>query len=256
MLLGGAPVVVEGQHPLVRHAAVGDDEAEAGKQLTRMELDLGHHTARLRPALRPIVETCVVAHDMVRRSARPAFCQPGDLFVELRVAFDADGVIPALGFQQIEERRDGECGVGTEPPPGDRRPSGRRVSRQHRPQDIFPAIGAVHIAGAQRTPLQFAELVEHEQGMQALRLEMAVPGRSLLIAMHRAFRAVHVQRDDLRRPPVMHRVDPATRQIDQHREVVRLGQHLGLEPAHGASRGCTVLHRAPADQLAHHRVAA
>ena len=45
MLLGGATLVVERQDPLVRQAAVGDDEANGRKQLARMELDLGDHPA-------------------------------------------------------------------------------------------------------------------------------------------------------------------------------------------------------------------
>lgn len=54
----------------------------------------------------------------------------------------------------------------------------------------------------------------------------------------------------------MHRVDPPTRQIDKRREVLWLGQHLGLEPTHGAGRGRTVLDCSTTDKLAHHRVAA
>ena len=52
VLLSRSPAVVEGQHPFVGKAAVGDDESHAREQLSRMELDLGHYPARLRPALR------------------------------------------------------------------------------------------------------------------------------------------------------------------------------------------------------------
>ena len=51
-----------------------------------------------------------------------------------------------------------------------------RISCQHRAQHILPAIGAVDIAGTQRTSLQIAELVEHEQWVQALGLEMVAVG--------------------------------------------------------------------------------
>jgi hypothetical protein len=47
VLLGGATLVVEGQHPLVGQVPVGDDEAHAGEQLARMELDRGNHPTRL-----------------------------------------------------------------------------------------------------------------------------------------------------------------------------------------------------------------
>ena len=226
------------------------------EQLARMELDLGDDPAGLRPALRPVMEAGVDAHDMVRRSAGAALRQPIDPFVQLRIALDADGVIPALGLQQVEERRDGEGRIGPEPPPGDRGSGLGRVSRQHRLQHFLPAVGAVDIAGTQGAPLQIAELVEHEERMQALRLEMTIPRRSLLIAMHRAFRAVHVQSDDLRRSLVVYRVDPTARQFDQRPEVLGPGQHLGLEPTHGTGRGRAVLDCAAADKLAHHRIAA
>jgi hypothetical protein len=193
---------------------------------------------------------------MVRRSSGASFGQPVDPFVELGVALEPDGIIPALGFQQIKECRNGKGGIGPEPPPGDRGAGLGRVARQHRLQNIFPAICAVHIAGTQGASLQVAKLVEHEQRVQALRLEVTIPHCPLLIAMHRALGAVHVQRNDLWWALVVHRVDPATWQIDQRREVLGARQHLSLEPAHRAGRGRAVLHRPPADKLAHHRIAA
>src|SRR5680860_669732 len=88
VLLGGAAAVVESQYPLVRQAAVGDDEADGRKQLARMEFDLGHHTPWLRPALRPVVEAGVVADDVVRWPAGAAFRQPPDLLMQLGIALD------------------------------------------------------------------------------------------------------------------------------------------------------------------------
>ena len=38
VLLGRAPVVVEGQHPLIGQAAVGDVEIDARKQLARIDM--------------------------------------------------------------------------------------------------------------------------------------------------------------------------------------------------------------------------
>ncbi len=46
VLLGRAPVVIEGRHPFIGQAAIGDDEADAGEQLARMEFGLGHDPAR------------------------------------------------------------------------------------------------------------------------------------------------------------------------------------------------------------------
>ena len=54
----------------------------------------------------------------------------------------------------------------------------------------------------------------------------------------------------------MHRVDPAAGQVGEGGEVLRLGQHLRLEPAHGAGRRCAVFDRPTTDDLAHHRIAA
>jgi hypothetical protein len=160
-----------------------------------MELDLGHNPARLRPAPRLILEAGVGTDHRVRRPTRPAPQQPGIPLVELAVALDPHGVIPALGLQQFEQRGNGEGGVTSEIAPDDRRSRVARISCQQRAQHILPAIGAVDIAGTQRTPLQIAELVGHEQRVQALGLEMTVPNSSLLIAMHRALGAVHVQCD-------------------------------------------------------------
>jgi hypothetical protein len=118
--------------------------------------------------------------------------------VQLRIALDTDGVIPALGFQQVEDRRDGEGRIPPEPPPGDRGPGGGGIAREHRLQHFRPAIRAVDIAGTQAAPLQITELVEHEQRVQAPRPEMTIPRRSLLIAVDRVLRAVHVRRRDPR----------------------------------------------------------
>ena len=110
------------------------------------------------------------------------------------------------------------------------------------------------VAGSKRAPLQVAELVEHEERVQALRLEVAVPNRSLLVAMHRALRAVHVERKRLGRPPIMHGIDPAAGQIRENGEVLGPRQRLGLEPPDGARGRGPMLDRTAADELADDRV--
>jgi hypothetical protein len=47
VLLGGASALVEGRHPLVRQAAIGDDKADGREQFARMKLDLRHDAAGL-----------------------------------------------------------------------------------------------------------------------------------------------------------------------------------------------------------------
>ena len=60
-LLGGAALVVEAHHRAAWQAHVRDDEANAGKQLTEMMLDLGHDAPRFGLTLRLIAKT-LVAH--------------------------------------------------------------------------------------------------------------------------------------------------------------------------------------------------
>jgi hypothetical protein len=90
--------------------------------------------------------------------------------------------------------------------------------------------------------------------VQALRPQVAVPHGPLLLIKHRAFRAIHVERDNPRPAAVTYRVDPTALQFDLRPEVLRPGQHRGLEEAHGIGRGRATLHRLAADELAHHRV--
>ncbi len=76
----------------------------------------------------------------------PSFGQPIDPFMDLGVALDPDGVIPALNFQQIKECRNGKDGIGPEPTPGDRWSGLSCVPRKYRLQNIFPSICAVYTA--------------------------------------------------------------------------------------------------------------
>ena len=57
---------------------------------------------------------------MVRRSARAPFRQVIDPLMELGIALHADGIVPALNLQQVEERRDREGRITPEPPPFNR----------------------------------------------------------------------------------------------------------------------------------------
>jgi hypothetical protein len=85
---------------------------------------------------------------------------------------------------------------------------------------------------------------------------MAVVGAALLLAVGRALARIHVEHDDPRLTPLMHRVDPLARQIGEGGEVRRTGQPFGFEAAHLAGRGCPT-HRCPAaDYPTHRRIAA
>ena len=99
-------------------------------------------------------------------------------------------------------------------------------------QHVFPVICTVDVAGTEGTPFQIAELVEKEKGMVAGAAEVAVVGRSFLVAMGRADAAVHVENDLRRRVPVMNPVNPSAGKIGKRGEVFFGGQNLRLEATH------------------------
>ncbi len=85
------------------------------------------------------------------------------------------------------------------------------------------------VSEPQGAPLQIAELVEHEHRVIAPAAEMAVVGAAFLFAVGRALARIHVQHDDPRLTPLVHRLDPLARQISEGGEVHRTGQLFGLE---------------------------
>jgi hypothetical protein len=94
------------------------------------------------------------------------------------------------------------CSGGLKPHPDD---LASPTARRHRLQHIASVIGAVDVAGAQRTSPQIAELVEHEQRMIAAAAEVCVLSGAVLLAMGRVDAAVHV--------------DPPARQIGERRDI-------------------------------------
>ena len=165
-----------------------------------------------------------------------AFEQMGDMALKHRVRLEADGVIVTLSLKEVIETGQREGGITPEVPP---RYRAAAITRHHRLQHIAPAIGAVDIAGAQRTPLQIAKLVEHEQRMIAGAAEVTVVGRAFLLAMGRA--------------AGMHRVDPLARQIGERRDIGFSAENLGLEPPHLIGRGGLARHGLPTRDPAHCR---
>jgi hypothetical protein len=113
----------------------------------------------------------------------------------------------------------------------------------------------VQITRPEPATLQVAELVEHEQRMVARTSEVAVVGRTLLLAMGRTLGAVHVENDAVGRLSCMHTVDPDAGQVAERGEIRLARQPLGLEPAHLAGRGRRPVHALAADDGAHHRIA-
>ena len=189
---------------------------------------------------------------MVGRAADGSRQQMSDAFLENLVLWYTDRVQEALGFEVFVHLRRGEGGVAPEiqsylPP---------LVTNDNRLQHALPVIGAVNVAGTQGTPLKVAELVEQEQGVITGAAEVAIIGRSLLVAVGRADAAVHVEDDLRRRATVMHTVDPLPGKIGKRGEVFLGGQNLRLEAPHLTGRGSLFRDSMAADNPPHDRVEA
>ena len=77
-----ASIVLEREHPLVRQAAIGHQEADGREQFARMKFDLGDDAPGLRPALGAVMEACVAAHGMIWRSASRPLGQERHLLMQ------------------------------------------------------------------------------------------------------------------------------------------------------------------------------
>src|SRR3954451_14608215 len=130
------------------------------------------------------------------------------------------------------------------------------VTSNYRLQHRAPAIGAMDVARPQHTPLDIAELVEHEQRMITGAGKMAIVGTAFLLSVSRAFARIHVEHDGLRRSPPAHFVDPLTGQIGESNKVLGPAEPLRFETPHLAGRGGTSGDRLLAYHPAHRRVAA
>ena len=82
-----------------------------------------------------------------------------DLLAENRVGRQTDRMTEIFGFEERENFRASKSNVGPEVTLPQRLPS---ILRDHRAQDITPAMRAPHIARTKPTPFKIAILVEHE----------------------------------------------------------------------------------------------
>ncbi len=115
----------------------------------------------------------------------------GNTFLQNFIGFETDDVFVILTFKKFTKVGRGKSGIPLEivaqvPFP---------VTLDDRFQNVAPAVGAMNIAGAQRTPLKVTELVEQEQRMLAGAAEVTIVSRSLLFFMGRTDAAVHVEND-------------------------------------------------------------
>ena len=111
------------------------------------------------------------------------------------------------------------------------------------------------VARTQKATLQVTELVEAEERVIAGAAEVPVVSRSLLIAMGRAHRAIHVEDDDLRLLAIMNPVYPESREVGQNRQVLIRRKPLRLEAPHLTGRGRTTIKALAVHDGSHHRVA-
>jgi len=198
------------------------------------------------------MEAGVGAPYLFRRSTHRALQQVSDLFLQDAVGRQSDRVSYAFGFEELIDLGVGEGRIAAEIEPLHRAP----VTGDHRLQHFPPAISRMDVTGAQGTPLQIAQLVEHKQRMVAGTAEMAVVGASFLGTVSRALARIHIEHDDTRPTPLVHRVDPLPRQIGDGGEVLRSSQPLGLEAAHLAGRSSLTRWCPAANHPTHRRIAA
>src|SRR3954471_22392473 len=123
-----------------------------------MPLDLGHDMARLVPALHLIAEAGIIALYLVGWSPDRALQQISNLILQDLVGRKPDRIACTLGFKKLVDLGIGESGVGSEIQMFHNAP----VTPNHWLQQRAPAVSTVDVARPQRTPLDIAELIEHE----------------------------------------------------------------------------------------------
>ncbi len=128
----------------------------------------------MRPTLRPVAETAIEALDIVRWTPDRPFEQIGDARLKNLIGRQADRVLDARGLEVLIHAGLSESGVAAK---GDAL-AARLIPCDDRLEDVFPAIGAMDVSRAQRTPLQFAMLFEHEEWVVAGASEMPVPKKA------------------------------------------------------------------------------
>ena len=154
VLLGGAALVVEPDHPVWLHRQVGDYEADTREQFARVPFDLGDDAAFLVPGRRLILEVLVEALDLGQRRPPDRARQPmRDLLAQDVVRRQPDGLEEPGFFQSLIDLGDRVGGVGPEEASTK---VALRVAGDDGVENVPPAIGAVDVAMAQGAALQHA----------------------------------------------------------------------------------------------------
>lgn len=108
MLLGIAAAIVKAGYLVLIHLLVGDDEAHAGQQLSRMSFDLGDDAALLVPGRSLALEVLVKAFDLGHRMPPSGPFQPMRDLLPQDAVRRQPGVIEIVRlFQPRIDRTDG-----------------------------------------------------------------------------------------------------------------------------------------------------
>ena len=137
-----------------------DDDADAGVQFAGRPFDLGSDTAFLVPRSGLIAEAGVIAPHMAGWTANGTRQKMGNTFLQNLIGFETDDVFVILTFQKLIKVGRGKSGVPSEI--AAQVPF--RVTLDDRFQNVAPAIGAMNIAGAQRTPLKVTNWLNRNNG--------------------------------------------------------------------------------------------
>src|SRR3954453_6302427 len=182
-LLTCPALIIEGDNAFSGPRQVGDDKSDARVQLAWMPFDLGHDMARPVPALCLIAEAGVVTPYLVRWSSDRSLQQISDLILQDLVGRQPDRVAGTLGFKKLVDLRIGKSCITSEI----QMLHNASIASDHWFQHSAPAVGTMHIARPQRTPLDIAKLVEYEQRMITGAGKVAVISTAFLFAVGGAF---------------------------------------------------------------------
>ena len=158
-----------------------------------MPFHLRHDPPGTVPASSLIPEVVIEDDGSLGRATDRAGEEEVDLSLHHVVGGKADGVKEAVRFQALIDLRARKGGIGSEVTANTRPLIPGRDGRKQ----LAPAIGAVHVAGAQHRPFAVPELVKAKKRVITGATKVAVVGRTFLLPMDGAFRAVHVQDDSL-----------------------------------------------------------
>lgn len=154
-----------------------------------MPFHLGNDRARLAPDFGLITEIGMMLLDCVRWTSRPAPEKMRNMAFQDLVASQPDGIAEFVGFEIIKQIRHSEGGIGAQTlARAARPPVALNVGIKHCPS----IMGAVNVAGAKRTRLKIAVLLEDKERVMSGAAEMPVPGRAFLRSMNRALGTVDI----------------------------------------------------------------